>query len=66
MAYEHKNSRGQVYFLHGKEVTLRNGRAQRIYYFARKEKKGEAMPSVPEGYKVRESPRTGLPLLARA
>ena len=66
MAYAHKNSRDQTYYLHGKDVTLKNGHTQRIYYFARKEKKREAMPSLPPGYKVGESPRTGLPFLARA
>ena len=66
MAYAHKNSRDQMYYLHGKDVTLRNGRTQHIYYFARKEKKREAEPSLPRGYKVGENPRTGLPFLARA
>lgn len=66
MAYSHKNAKGQTYYLHAKEVTLRNGRKQRIFYFARAEKEGESLPSVPEGYKVGENQRTGLPFLSKA
>ena len=66
MAYSHKNSKGQTYYLHSKEVKLRNGREQRIFYFAREEKKGESLPEVPQGYKVGENQRTGLPFLSKA
>ncbi len=66
MAFSHKNSKGQTYYLHAKEVALRNGRQQRIFYFAREEKQGESLPSVPQGYKVGENQRTGLPFLAKA
>jgi hypothetical protein len=66
MAYAHKNSKGQTYYLHAKEVTLRNGRKQRIFYFAREAKGTEALDSVPSGYKVGENQRTGLPFLSKA
>jgi hypothetical protein len=66
MAYSHKNSKGQTYFLHGKNVKLRNGREQRIFYFAREAKAGEALSEVPQGYKVGENQRTGLPFLSKA
>ena len=66
MAFSHQNSKGQTYYLHAKEVTLRNGRNQRIFYFAREEKKGESLPEVPDGYKVGENQRTGLPFLSKA
>ena len=46
-------------------VTLRGGRKQQIYYFARKEKE-DALNSLPEGYKVTENKRTGLPMLKKA
>ena len=45
MAYAHKNKKGQTYYLHGKEVTLQNGRLQQIYYFAREEKRGDEYSS---------------------
>ena len=66
MAYAHKNSKGQTYYLHAKEVTLRNGRKQRIFYFAREAKDTDSLDSVPSGYKVGENQRTGLPFLSKA
>ena len=36
--YRYENSQGQTYYLHGKEVTLQNGRKQRIFWFAREPK----------------------------
>jgi hypothetical protein len=65
MAYSYKNSKGQTYFLHGKEVTLQGGRKQKIHYFAREAKAGESLDAVPEGHSVVENPRTGLPFLKR-
>ncbi|MGI8423863.1 MAG: hypothetical protein ACR2NO_07100 [Chloroflexota bacterium] len=63
MAFSYKNSKGQSYFLHGKEVTLQGGRKQQIYYFAREAKPGESLDAVPEGREVIENPKTGLPFL---
>lgn len=65
MAYTVTNSKGQTYFLHGKMVTLRGGRKQQIYYFARTEK-ADAMESMPDGYRVTENKRTGLPMLKKS
>ncbi len=61
MAYAHTNSKGTTYYLHGKIVTLKGGRQQQIYWFG-KEAKAHALDSVPAGYQIVESPRTGLPL----
>jgi hypothetical protein len=66
MPYSHKNSKGQTYYLHGKDVTLQGGRKQRIHYFAREAKGAEALDSVPAGYEVIENSRTGLPFLKRS
>ena len=66
MPYSHKNSKGQTYYLHGKDVTLQGGRKQRIHYFAREAKPGESLDAVPAGHEVVENPRTGLPFLKRA
>ena len=38
MSFSTTNSRGQTYYLHGKDVMLKNGREQRIYYFAKEPK----------------------------
>jgi hypothetical protein len=65
MAYSVTNSKGQAYILHGKMVTLRGGRKQQIYYFARTEK-ADALEALPDGYKVTENKRTGLPMLKKA
>lgn len=56
---------GETYYLHSKDVTLRGGRLQTIYFFARVEKEG-AMDELPEGYEVMENSRTGLPMLRKA
>jgi len=64
MAYSHKNSKGNTYYLNSKEVTLKGGRKQRIYYFS-KDIKPESINELPDGYKVKESVRTGLPILAK-
>lgn len=56
---------GKTYFLHSKEVTLRGGRNQVIYYFAGTE--GEnAIDEIPAGYTTMENSRTGLPMLKKA
>ncbi len=65
MAYSHKNSKGQTYYLHSKDVILRGGREQTIYYFAKEVKEG-ALDDLPEGKEVVENGRTGLPLLKNA
>ncbi|MDA1004786.1 MAG: hypothetical protein O3B31_15790 [Chloroflexi bacterium] len=66
MAFVTENSKGQMYYLHTKEVTLKGGRQQRIYYFAKAEKPGEGLDSLPVGFQVSENTRTGLPMLKKA
>jgi len=66
MAFSHTNSRGQEYFLHGKDVTLKGGRVQRIYFFAREVKPEGALDEVPAGMTIVENERTGLPILKKA
>lgn len=65
MAYSQKNSRGQEYFLHSQNVTLKGGRVQAIYYFARAVNPATAIDAVPEDRMVSENPRTGLLLLKK-
>jgi hypothetical protein len=65
MAYAHTSKKsGRTYYLHAKDVTLKNGREQRIYFFAPDERPG-SLDSVPSGFVVNENPRTGLPFLKR-
>ena len=66
MAYNVKSKKsGETYYLHNREVTLRGGRKQTIYFFARTEKEG-ALDELPSGYEVMENSRTGLPMLRKA
>ncbi len=55
---------GKTYYLHSKEVTLRGGRKQVIYFFATDVREG-ALDAVPAGYVTMENPRTGLPMLRK-
>lgn len=65
MAYTYKNSKGVTYYLHYRDVVLRGGRNQRIYFFAR-DVRSNSLDEVPAGYKVIETKRTGMPVLKKA
>lgn len=65
MAYSYTNKKGQTYYLHNKNVTLRGGRKQVIYFFAREVRSG-SLDAVPAGYKVMETERTGMPVLKKS
>ncbi len=65
MAYSHTNSKGVTYYLHAKDVVLRGGKEQTIYYFA-KDTRPEAIDELPEGYEVVENPRNGFLTLKRS
>jgi len=66
MAYSVKSKKsGKLYHLHSKEVELKGGRKQVIFYFAGEAGKG-ALNELPEGYEVIENERTGLPMLRKA
>jgi len=56
---------GKTFYLHSREVTLRGGRKQRIYYFAGEVKQG-AIDQLPPGYAIAENSKTGLPILKKA
>lgn len=65
MAYSVKSKKsGKTYFLHSKDVELKGGRKQRIYYFAGKAEKN-ALDALPAGYEVMENAKTGLPMLRK-
>ncbi len=66
MAYSTKSKKtGETYYLHSKDVTLRGGRKQTIYFFARDVRDG-ALDDIPSGYTTMENSRTGLPMLKKA
>ncbi|HET6243715.1 MAG: hypothetical protein H0V01_08335 [Bacteroidetes bacterium] len=64
MAYSHKNSRGQTYYLHSRKAG-RGGTSNRDLFFFAKEPRESALDKLPEGYEVIESERTGLPILKK-
>ena len=66
VAYTYKNSKGQTYYLHSKDVTLRNGKPQTIFFFSKSEGDGGGVDSIPAGREVGENPRTGLPFLRKS
>ncbi len=65
MAYSFTNSKDRTYYLHRKDTTLKNGRTQTIYFFAKDVRDEGSLDAVPDGYVVSES-RNGLPVLKRA
>jgi hypothetical protein len=58
--YKHTNTKGQEYNLNNKEVTLRGGRKQVIYFFSKDIR--DTACELPAGYNVMENARTGLPV----
>lgn len=65
MAYSQVSKKsGRTYYLHQRDVTLKNGRQQRIYFFGPTQQSG-VIDAVPDGFKVEENQRTGLPFLKR-
>jgi len=63
--YTFTNSKGQAYYLHFKDVELKNGRKQRIYFFAKDVREESSLELVPEGFEVMETKRTGMPVLKK-
>ncbi|MDR1300674.1 MAG: hypothetical protein LBK50_03120 [Candidatus Nomurabacteria bacterium] len=59
MAYKHTNSKGKTYTLYYKDVILRGGKEQRIYFFAVDSDKGTPT-DLPEGKTVAENKRNGF------
>jgi len=61
MAYSHTNSKGVKYYLHKQEVTLRGGKPQTIFFFAKVEKNAKGTPTdLPADRVVNENPRNGF------
>ena len=64
MAYAHTNSRGNTYYLHERVRELKGGKKVSLYFFAKEVKDG-SIDGLPDGYKVVESEKTGLPMLKK-
>lgn len=64
-AYKYTNSNGVDYYLHTKNVTLRGGKVQPIFYFAKDERPADALAELPAGYEVIENPRNKFVILKK-
>lgn len=58
--YRHTNSKGVTYFLNAKDVTLRGGKVQTIYFFSKDDRTGSTGTSLPADREVGENPRNGF------
>lgn len=65
MAYTQTNPKGVKYYLNSKEVTLRGGKKQRIYYFSKDLRPETAVDELPEGMEVNVNPRNSFMTIAR-
>ncbi len=64
MSYSHTNSKGNLYYLNAKDVKLRGGKLQRIYFFS-KDDRAETGVDLPDTHEVRESAHSGMLILKR-
>lgn len=62
--YSQTNANGVTYHLNSKQVTLRGGKLQTIYYFSKDVR--DTACQLPEGKVVNENPRNGFLTLANA
>ena len=63
MAFSYRNSKGTIYYLHGRVTKLRNDREQQIYFFSKTPEDG--LEHLPAGYEVSEVTTSGLPVLKK-
>ena len=64
--FSHINSLGMQYFLNKREVRIKSGVIQTIYFFSKDQREETGAEAVPAGYEVMESSRSHLPLLRKA
>ena len=64
-AYTHTNSRGVTYHLNSKEVILKGGRKQTIYYFT-KDHRADTATALPDTKVVAENQKNGFLVVKNA
>jgi hypothetical protein len=57
MAFSQTNPKGVTYYLNSKEVTLRGGQKQVIYFFSKDLRPETAVDKLPDGFEVNVNPR---------
>jgi hypothetical protein len=65
MAFTQTNPKGVKYYLNSKEVTLRGGKKQVIYYFSKDLRPETAVDALPAGMEVNVNPRNGFMTVKR-
>ncbi len=65
MTYKHTNSKGVTYYLNSKDVVLRGGKTQTIYYFSKDDRSETGLSDLPAGMQVNENPRNGFLTVSR-
>ncbi len=66
MVYKYKSKKGKKeYTLYTRDVKLKGGKVQTIYFFSARKPKSGKPAEMPKGYTVVENPRTGLPFLKK-
>jgi hypothetical protein len=65
MAYTQTNPKGVKYYLNSKEVTLRGGKKQTIYYFSKDLRPETAVEKLPDGMEVHVNERNGFMTVKR-
>lgn len=65
MAFEYTNSKGNTYYLHGKQVELKTGYLSQVYYFAKAVNPETALDQLPADRQIVEA-KSGLPVLKKA
>ncbi len=65
MAFTQTNPKGVTYYLNSKEVTLRGGKKQTIYYFSKDLRADTAVDKLPDGMEVNVNPRNGFMTVKR-
>jgi hypothetical protein len=63
--FSYTNSKGKQYYLNMKEVNLKSGRKQTIYFFSLDQRE-TGIEAVPAGYELIETSRTKMPVLKKA
>lgn len=62
MGYTYTNLKGTKYYLNSQQVQLKNGQRSTIYFFS-KDMRRKTHIDMPDGKVVKETERTGLPVL---
>jgi hypothetical protein len=60
MAFKHEG-----YTLHAREIELKGGHKQIIYFFSQRSPKAGSPVEMPDGYRLAFNKRTGLPYLKK-